>query len=98
MYRNRAYDEDLAKELQDPKGAQAFILALMEGEDGMELEAALRHAIRRMGVKEFSVKSEIAMPNVMSFLAEKRKLKQDSLDRFLRPFRLKTRIVVEKAS
>ena len=98
MYRNRAYDEDLAQELQDAKGAQTFILALMEGDDGMELEAALRHTIRRMGVKEFCVKAKIAMPNVMSFLAEKRKLKQNSLDRFLKPFRLKTRIVVEKAS
>jgi hypothetical protein len=98
MYRNNSYEANLAKELQNPKAAQVFLLALMEGDDGLSVEEALKHTIRRMGVKEFSVRARVAMPNVMNFLRGQRKLKPESLDVFLKPFRLRTRLVLERAS
>ncbi len=98
MYRNSAYDEDLAKNLQNRAAAQAYLLALIEGEDGLSLEDALKHTIKRMGVSEYSDRAKIAMPNVMNFLRGKRKLKLGSLDVFLKPFGLRTKVVVEKAS
>lgn len=98
MYRSGEYDALLSKELQDPKFAQGFLLDLMEGEDGLPLEEALRHTIRRMGVKEFSSLVSVPTSNVHEFLNEKRKLKPETLDQYLRPFQLKTKLVVEKAS
>jgi len=98
MYRNSSYEEDLARDLRDKEAARVFLLTLMEGDDGLELEAALKHTIRRMGVKEFSDRAKIAMPNVMNFLRGKRRLKPESLDQLLKPFGLRTRIVVERAS
>ena len=98
MYRNNSYEEDLAKSLRNRVAAQAFLLGLMEGEDGLDLESALKHTIKRMGVKEFCERAGVAMPNVMNFIRGKRKLKPESLDVFLKPFGLRTKIVVEKAS
>ena len=98
MYRNSSYDEDLARELQDFEFAQGFLLTLMEGEEGLSLEKALRHTIQRMGIKEFCELAQIPMPNVMEFLSGKRKLKPETLDRYLHPFGLRTRVIVEKAS
>ena len=51
-----------------------------------------------MGIKEYCARAKIAMPNVVNFLRGKRKLKPESLDQFLKPFGLKTKLGVEKAS
>lgn len=53
MRRTRNYDEDLSNQLRDPEFAKAFILGLMEGDEGMSLENALRHTIEVMGIKKF---------------------------------------------
>ena len=98
MYRNNSYDSDLARELRDVKFAQGFLLALMEGDDGIALEDALRHTIERMGVAEFCERALLRKNNVNDFLKGRRKLKPDSLDDFLKPFGLRTKITVEKAS
>ena len=98
MYRNSSYDEDLSKELLNSEFAQGFLLTLMEGEEGLSLAAALRHTIERMGVKELCTKAKMRMQNVNDFIKGRRKPKPDSLDAFLKPFGLRTRIVVEKAS
>ncbi|MGE3975742.1 MAG: hypothetical protein AB7F59_14550 [Bdellovibrionales bacterium] len=98
MYRNKSYDEELSKELQDMEFAQGFLLTLIEGEEGLDLEDALKHTIERMGIKEYSKASRIPAPHVVSFIKGRRKLKTETLDAFLKPFRLKTKVVVEKAS
>lgn len=98
MYRNSSYDRDLARELKDTEFARGFLLTLMEGEDGLSLEGALRHTIQRMGVKEFCELSGLLKSNVNDFLKGRRKLKPETLDAFLEPFGLRTRVIVEKAS
>ena len=84
--------------MEDIGFAQGYILDLMEGEDGFSLEEALRTTIRQMGVKEFCERTQMRKQNVNDFLTEQRNLKGETLDTFLKPFGLRTRIVVEKAS
>jgi DNA-binding phage protein len=98
MRRTDNYDHELSEKLQNMRFAQAYIEALMEDEDGLSVEDALRHTIERMGVKEFSEAAGVPSPNVQEFLKGKRKLKPETLDMYLRPFGLKTRIVLERAS
>jgi hypothetical protein len=98
MNRSKSYDQELSDELQNPKAAQVFFLTLMEGRDGMSLEKALKHTIQRIGIKEFSKMSGIPSPNIIEFINGKRRPKPETLDVYLKPFRLKTKIIVEKAS
>jgi hypothetical protein len=97
MYRSKSYDQDLSEELQNPKAAQVFFLTLMEGKEGMALVQALKHIIQRIGIKEFSTMSGVPSPNIVEFLNGKRRPKPETLDIYLRPFRLKTKIIVEAA-
>jgi predicted transcriptional regulator len=101
MNRGRSFDEDLSLNLQDLEYAQEFILILMEnnGDDpGLSLEQALKHTIQRMGIKEYSKLARIPAPHVSAFIKGRRKLKPETLDRFLKPFRLKVKIDVEKVA
>lgn len=100
MARNSSYDEDTARSLRSGgvKGVQQYLLTLIEGEDGLSLDVALNMTIKRMGIKEFCEMTEIPMPNVMEFLKGKRKPKPETLEKYLKPFGLKVRIVAEKAS
>jgi len=98
MHRSKSYDQELSKELQSPKAAQIFFLTLMEDPEGMSLDEALKHSIQRIGIIEFSKMSGIPSPNIVEFLNGKRHPKPDTLDIYLRPFRLKTKIIVEVAS
>jgi hypothetical protein len=98
MNRNKSYDQELSEKLRNHRFAQGFILALMEGEEGLEVEDALRHTIERMGIKEFSEIADIPGSNVTEFVKGKRKLKPETLDSYLSPFHLRTRIILEKAS
>jgi DNA-binding phage protein len=98
MFRGKSYDEELSERLQDPKYARGFLLALMEGSDGMSLEEALHTTIERMGIKEFSKMSKIASPNVVRMLKGRVPPTLYMLDRFLKPFGLRTRVLAEKAA
>jgi DNA-binding phage protein len=98
MYRNSSYDEDLARELRDPEFAQGFLLDLIEGREGLELEEALRLTIQKMGVAEFCSRAKMSKQNVNSFIKSKRNVKPETLDALLKPFGLRTKVVVEKAS
>jgi hypothetical protein len=51
-----------------------------------------------MGIKEFSEIADIPGSNVAEFVKRKRKLKPETLDSYLSPFHLRTRIILEKAS
>ncbi len=98
MKRSSSFDAYLSKQLEDIAFAQGYILDLMEGEDGLSLEEALRTTIRQMGVKEFCERAQMRKQNVNDFLTEQRNLKRETIDAFLKPFGLRTRIIVEKAS
>lgn len=98
MPRTESYNEQISKKLKNPKYARAFIEALMEGPEGLSPENALRRTIEIMGVKEFAGLAKISSPRVVEFVKNKRQLKPDTLDVFLKPFKLRTRIVFEEAS
>jgi plasmid maintenance system antidote protein VapI len=80
------------------KFAQVFIRALIEGEEGLSVEAALRHTIARMGIKEFAQLAKVPQPNVSEFVHGKRKLKPETLNQYLKPFKLRVKLVLEEAS
>lgn len=98
MNRSKSYDQELSEKLRNPKFAQNFLLTLMEGEDGLSVEEALKHAIQRMGIKEFSEISGIPSSNIVDFLKDRRRPKPETLDLYLQPFRLKIKIELEKVA
>lgn len=98
MYRNSNYNKDLARELSDPEFAQGFLLDLMEGEEGLSAEIALRTTIQAMGVSEFCKRARLSHSFVDAFLKSKRKPKPETLNDFLKPFGLRAKVVFEKAS
>lgn len=104
MRRTRNYNEDLSKELRDPEFAKEFILELMEGDDGLALEDALRRTIEIMGIKEFcqfakSKKvSSLHESNVVDFIKGKRVPKRETLNNYLKPWKLKAELTLSSAS
>lgn len=98
MNRNKSYDAELSEKLQKVKFAQGYITALMDGDEGLSVEMALKHTIERMGIKEFVKLAKIPQPNVSEFLKGKRKLKPETINDYLKPFKLKAKLVLEKAS
>lgn len=99
MYRNNAYDEDLAKEMQDPEFAQQYLLNLIEDEEEpMSIEDALRMTISRMGVAEFSRKIKKSKTDVDKFLRGERNLKPETLNEYLLPFNLRVKVTLEKVA
>lgn len=96
MRRSNSYDKIISKKLQDFEYRQVFLLTLMENDDGLSLEEALRDVIRIMGIQEFSKLVKVPRPNVSEFLAKKRKLKPETLDVYLKPFGLRTELIAVK--
>jgi hypothetical protein len=98
MFRNKTHDEQLSLELKNPVFAREFLLAQTEGEDGLTVDEALRYMISKMGVKEFSEMAKVEPNNVSAFVQKKRDPKPGTLDIYLKPFGLKTKLIVESAS
>ena len=98
MYRSNSYDEKLSKKLKNPNFAQEYLLGLIEGDEGLSIEDALRLAIQRMGITDFANMIGLPKSNIAEFLNGKRNLKRETLDRYLLPFNLKTELVVKKAA
>lgn len=95
MHRHESYDQKLAAELQDQEFAKDFILDLIEGEDGLSPIDALRHTIRRIGVKEFSTAADLPYESVCRMLESDGIPKIATLDRYFAFFGLKVKIVLE---
>ena len=55
----------------------------------MPIQIALGKVIRAMGVKEFAAKVRMASPNVLRAINPRHNPTQDTLNRLLRPFRLR---------
>ena len=99
MYRNHAYDEDLAKELSDINFAQEYLLSLVEDPDEpMSIEEALRFMIPRMGIPEFAKIVGKSKSDIDKFLRGERNLKPETLSEYLGPFKLRLKIGLEKAA
>lgn len=99
MYRKNSYEEMFCKQMQDPEYAQGFLYELITfEEEPMEIEEALRVIINRMGVTDFAQMIGENKSNVASFLNGTRKLKEETLNKYLKPFKLKIKKVVEKVA
>ena len=85
--RSRDWNEGLAQDLRDKEFAREFLLAAMD--EGVPIQVALGKVIRAMGVKEFAAKVRMASPNVLRAINPKHNPTQDSLNRLLKPFRLR---------
>jgi DNA-binding phage protein len=85
--RSRDWNEGLAQDLRDQEFAREFLLAAMD--EGVPIQIALGKVIRSMGVKEFAAKVRMASPNVLRAIDPRHNPTQDTLNRLLKPFRLR---------
>ena len=85
--RSRDWNEGLAQDLRDSEFAREFLLAAMD--EGVPIQVALGKVIRAMGVKEFAAKVKMAGPNVLRAIHPRHNPTQDTMNRLLKPFRLK---------
>jgi DNA-binding phage protein len=85
--RSKDWNIGLARDLRDPDFARRFLLAAIE--EGIPLQHALGKAIRAMGVKEFAARIRMASPNLLRVIDPRHQPTQETLNRLLRPFRLK---------
>ena len=85
--RSRDWNVGLAEDLRRPAFAREYLLASIE--EGVSLQIALGKVIRAMGVKEFASKVRMASPNVLRAIAPRHNPTQDTLNRLLRPFKLR---------
>ena len=85
--RSRDWNVGLAEDLKDRAFAREFLLASID--EGVPLQVALGKVVRAMGVKEFADKVGMASPNLLRTLNPRHNPTQDTLNRLLKPFRLK---------
>ena len=85
--RSRDWNEGLAQDLRDPEFACDFLLATVD--EGVPLQTALGKVIRAMGVKEFGEQAEMASPNVLRAINPRHNPTQVTLNRLLKPLRLR---------
>lgn len=85
--RSENWEKGLADDLRDPAFAREFLLAAID--EGVPLQLALGKVVRAMGVKEFAAKVKMASPNVLRAIAPRHNPTQDTLNRLLKPFRLR---------
>ncbi len=97
MRRTKNFNEDLSKRLKNKQFAAHYLLSLMEGDDGLSLEKALKLFIEQIGIKEFSLITHFPSSNIVDFIKGKRHHKKETLDAYLKPFKLKTVLHVEAA-
>ena len=85
--RSKDWNVGLAQDLRDPRFAREFLLAAIE--EGVSIQIALGKVIRAIGIKEFSAKIGIASPNILRSINPRHNPTQDTLNRMLKPFKLK---------
>jgi DNA-binding phage protein len=85
--RSEDWNEGLAKDLQNPEFARAFLAAAVE--EGVPLKIALGKVIRATGVKEFAATVGMPSPNVLRAIHPKHNPTQETLERLLKPFKLR---------
>lgn len=85
--RSRDWNEGLAEDLRDPCFAREFLAAAVE--DGVPLKVALGKVISATGVKEFAQTVGMPSPNVLRAIHPKHNPTQETLERLLKPFKLR---------
>ena len=85
--RSRDWNVGLAEDLRSQEFAREFLLATID--EGVPIQAALAKVVRAIGVKEFASKVRMASPNLVRTLNSRHNPTQETLNRLLKPFRLK---------
>lgn len=85
--RSKDWNVGLAEDLRNREFARAFLLGAID--EGVPLQVALAKVVRAMGVKEFAAKVGMASPNVLRAIDLRHNPTQDTLNRLLRPFKLR---------
>ena len=85
--RSEDWNVGLAKDLRDAAFAREFLLAAID--EGVDLQLALGKVIRAMGVKEFAARVRMASPNVLRAINPRHNPTQETLNRLLKPFKLR---------
>ena len=85
--RTRDWNEGLAQDLRDPEFARDFLLAATD--EGVPIQSALGKVIRAMSVKEFAEQAQMAGPNVLGAIHPRHNPTQATLNRLLKPLRLR---------
>jgi DNA-binding phage protein len=85
--RSRDWNIGLAHDLRNQEFARAFLLGAID--EGVPLQIALAKVVRAMGVKEFAAKVRMASPNLLRTLNPRHNPTQETLNRLLKPFRLR---------
>lgn len=94
--RSRDWEVGLAEDLRDPTFAREFLMASID--DGVAIQVALARVVRAMGVKEFAAKVRMASPNVLRALNPRHNPTQATINRLLRPFRLRLSLALIEGS
>ena len=84
---SRDWNEGLAHDLRDPEFARDFLLAAMD--ESVPIQTALGKVIRAIGVKEFAERAQMASPNVLRAIHPRHNPTQATLNRLLKPLRLR---------
>jgi DNA-binding phage protein len=85
--RSRDWNAGLAQDLRNQTFAREFLLATID--EGVPIQVALGKVIRAMGVQEFAAKVRMASPNVLRAIHPRDNPTQETLNRLLKPFRLR---------
>ena len=85
--RSRGWNVGLAQDLRNQQFAREFLLGAID--EGVPIQVALGKVVQAMGVKEFAAKVRMAGPNVLRAINPRHNPTQGTLNRLLRPFRLK---------
>ena len=99
MKRTKDYDEELSERLRtDKKFAQKLIRGITEDED-LSIHHAVLYVVNVMGPKQFAEFAGMTREYVKRVIMHKKNIpKPETLDKFLEPFGLKTRLVLEKSA
>jgi len=100
MYRTSTYDEDFSREIRNPEFARGYFLLQMNfpDEEPMTIEDTLIWIIKRMGTTDFANLVGERKQTIDKLLKGERKPKRETLDKFLKPFGLKTVLSVEEVA
>ena len=91
MRRSDSFNKDFIENMQDQEFAKAYILSLMNNdEEPMTLEDALRFTILQVGNTTFANMVGTKPQTIDKFISKERIPKPKTLDKWLKPFGLKT--------
>ena len=85
--RSKDWNEFLAKDLQNVKFAQEFVLAALD--EGVSIQIAIGKVVRAIGVKEYSKKIKMASSNILRAINPKHNPTQETLNCLLAPLGLR---------